>query len=341
MPPDTLLSCKDTVIVASKLNSKSIIEQLRNEYNINDIYVFGIINEQIDLREADEYYPENAISIRFYGGLGNQMFQYAVLSAFRSKGKRIYARNMNLNNSLEIAKVFPQVRVNEITKKNEEEIIPFNVKKDAPNTWISYYKENLSQGTIKRANLDLLEMNCGIIQGVFQTCFFAEMVREELLKDFSFPLTNSDKLSGAINEMRACNSVAVHIRRGDYLIGNNKYLYGDICTEDYYNNAMGYIRKRVKAPVFFVFSNDIDGARKIIVGDDIRFVDGNTFDDYEDWYDMYMMSQCKHNIIANSTFSWWGAWLNRNDGKIVIAPNKWVNTLVYEDIYPEDWIVIS
>ena len=67
-------------------------------------------------------------------------------------------------------------------------------------------------------------------------------------------------------------------------------------------------------------------------------IEPKCFEDYHDWYDMYLMSLCKHNIIANSTFSWWGAWLNSNPDKIVIAPKQWVNNCVYEDIYPEKWI---
>ena len=104
---------------------------------------------------------------------------------------------------------------------------------------------------------------------------------------------------------------------------------------------MNYMRTHVDNPVFYVFSNNIEDAKHIVKGDCVRYVDPKDFVKYEDWIDMYLMAQCKYNIIANSTFSWWGAWLNQNNEKIVIAPPRWVNTFDYEDIYPSDWVVIS
>ena len=89
---------------------------------------------------------------------------------------------------------------------------------------------------------------------------------------------------------------------------------------------------------FIFFSNDMEWVKRNYNIENAIYVNSTLFDNYQDWYDMYLMSMCKHNIIANSTFSWWGAWLNSNKEKIVIAPNKWVNLCDYKDIYPDDWI---
>ena len=133
---------------------------------------------------------------------------------------------------------------------------------------------------------------------------------------------------------------SIHIRRGDYL--EKSELYGGICTRKYYTDAIEYIKYRDKNAKFIVFSDETDRNKlSLLLGkDNIIYFQQEDFTEYEDWYDMYLMSICKHNIIANSTFSWWGAWLNRNDNKIVVAPQKWINIYKYEDIYPKEWVQI-
>ena len=339
--PEVLRTFEGIVIVASKFNSEGIVDKLWNQYCQKDICIFSVKQELVDNRDTSGFSLLDSISIRLSGGLGNQMFQYALLCALKEQGKKVYVRNMNHPDKLIITKVFPNVIFDEITKEDEERILSFNIEEDEPNRIISYYKENMRNGIEKRADKKVLEIDTGVIQGLFQTAYFAETVKETIKKNYTFPKISNTQISEIIQRITIGNSVSVHIRRGDYLSQYNEYIYNNICTEAYYQKAIELIRTKVSNPVFFVFSNNIQEAQQILFGTDVVYFDGATISDYEDWYDMYLMTQCKHNIIANSTFSWWGAWLNQNEDKIVIAPSKWTNTFDYKDVYPDGWTIIE
>lgn len=138
-----------------------------------------------------------------------------------------------------------------------------------------------------------------------------------------------------LDEIEKSNSVAMHIRRGDYLELSDTY--GGICTEKYYVNAIKQFEDMDCK--FYIFSNDYEYAKVHYSGD--RFVIVKPFEQFpEANMDLVLMSKCKHNIIANSTFSWWAAWLNSNRSKIVIAPEKWINKPT-KDIHCSGWIKIS
>lgn len=130
------------------------------------------------------------------------------------------------------------------------------------------------------------------------------------------------------------NSVSIHVRRGDYLNESG----WDTCNIDYYNRAIEYIKKKVANCEFYIFSDDIKWCKDQFNGQEYSFIDWNK--DKDSWQDMYLMSQCKHNIIANSTFSWWGAWLNDTPQKIIIAPNIWFKDCKESEcqIIPDNWI---
>lgn len=134
--------------------------------------------------------------------------------------------------------------------------------------------------------------------------------------------------------------MSIHIRRGDYLTFST--IYGGICTIEYYKKAVSYLCSALNNPVFVVFSDDMDWVRNNIYFPEeakVHFVDFNRGKD--SWQDMNLMSKCMHNIIANSTFSWWGAWLNENPEKIVICPDRLTQRGDSPDIFPEEWIKMS
>ena len=139
--------------------------------------------------------------------------------------------------------------------------------------------------------------------------------------------------------MEEVDSVSLHIRRGDYLLPENRELFGGICTLDYYRRAIDYILDKVKNPFFFIFSNDIVWVKENMNISNSLFITWNSGKD--SWQDMFLMSKCKHNIIANSTFSWWGAWLNKNPQKIVISPSRFFNVSNNSDIVPDTWTSIQ
>ena len=128
--------------------------------------------------------------------------------------------------------------------------------------------------------------------------------------------------------------------RGDYLEGSAKGAWGEVCTLYYYRRAMEYLKEKNRVSIVYFFSNDMQWVKENLMLKDAVYVEREMFDAYEDWYDMYLMSLCKDNIIANSSFSWWGAWLNQNPDKVVIAPKVWNNLCDYQDICPPDWVRI-
>jgi len=152
------------------------------------------------------------------------------------------------------------------------------------------------------------------------------------------PAKVSAKTRETADEIVRENSISVHIRRGDYLKPVHQASFGNICTPEYYRTAIRTICKRVEKPVFYIFSDDIPWA-KANLGSTAHYIDWNTNENA--WEDLYLMSLCKHNIIANSTFSWWGAWLNRNPDKLVLCPPKYTHFDDSNDFYPEKWIRIS
>ena len=126
--------------------------------------------------------------------------------------------------------------------------------------------------------------------------------------------------------MEETRSVSVHIRRGDYLDEINRALFGGICTEAYYDQALAYMRKKLPQAKFFLFSDDTAYVRERYQGEEYRIIDWNK--GKNSFYDMMLMSRCRHNICANSTFSFWGARLNPNREKIMIRPSIHKNTQV-------------
>ena len=131
-----------------------------------------------------------------------------------------------------------------------------------------------------------------------------------------------------LHQIQTCHAVSVHIRRGDYLQPENAAMFGNICTEEYYSSAIGYMKERLDHPRFFIFSDDPDYVREHYSGEEYTIVDINHGNN--SFYDMYLMSQCKGNICANSTFSFWGARLNARPDKMMIRPTKQKNSQEFD-----------
>ncbi len=154
-----------------------------------------------------------------------------------------------------------------------------------------------------------------------------ELIHDEILKAFVFP-EYDEKNNEFAKELRECNSVAIHARRGDFL-GQNSYCY----KYGYFKRAVSYIKKKVKSPKFYIFCDpgSVEWCKENakIFGldyskDSVTFVDWNLGN--ESYRDMQLMAECKHNIITNSSFGWWGAYLNQNPDKITCSPDARINT---------------
>jgi hypothetical protein len=144
-----------------------------------------------------------------------------------------------------------------------------------------------------------------------------------------------------INEIMDTNSVSLHVRRGDYLINPRAKQLLVVCDAEYYLKSVEIMSSKVERPHFYIFSDDIKWAKEnIIMPFKTTFVGENG--PRKSYEDLRLMSLCKHNIIANSSFSWWGAWLNENPNKIVIAPKQWFRSSEKDtkDLIPESWLKI-
>jgi hypothetical protein len=144
-----------------------------------------------------------------------------------------------------------------------------------------------------------------------------------------------------MDNIKKVNSVSIHIRRGDYVTNKRHSKVFSPCSHDYYSRAAKLIADQQPNPHYFVFSDDIGWAKANLEFEyPTTFVDVN--DEAHSHEDMRLMSLCNHNIIANSSFSWWGAWLNVNPEKVVIAPQKWFSDYKCntQDMIPENWIKI-
>lgn len=344
--PIMLQNRKVKVVLALKNEVQAVIKQLE-EYNIESYTLFQVKEETYSGQDAFckmEGIQEDTCIIAFGGGLGNQMFQYALLRNLEVHGKKVLADLKSYSSigvmDFRLTDVFQNIKLERCTEEQKQELVKKNIQRVGKAHKFIIYSEPCEYGMTKKADLSLLDITGGIIYGLHQNCIFSGQIRKTLLDDFSFISKREKKLQILQDYIMKSNAVSVHIRRGDYLTESNKWLYGDICTEEYYEKAIKYLRKKIGECTLYVFSNDIEWIKKNYCMKNAVYIEAGMFDGYQDWYDMYLMSICKHNIIANSTFSWWGAWLNRNDNKIVVAPQKWINIYKYEDIYPKEWVQI-
>lgn len=179
------------------------------------------------------------------------------------------------------------------------------------------------------------------INGYFQTEKYFSDIKEKIEADFTLKDKLNHKNKDMLEKIRSANSVAVHFRRGDYTKQRIIKTFG-YCSLDYYYNAVKLMKEKTTQPcTLFIFSDDIKWVKSNVKFDcETVYVDINS--SKQGYYDLELMKNCKHNIIANSTFSWWGAWLNKNPEKIVIAPKTWVKFQDnFYDLYPENWIKLE
>lgn len=288
--------------------------------------------------------------VEFNGGLGNQMFQYAFYLALTRQGEVVkadissYARNEQ-HNGYELEKIFgikmdiADERESILCGAPQQDFIHRKLRKLG---WIRKNEKYIHFDGAKALQyqpelLENLPDSC-YLSGYWQCEKWFDSVKEEVRRRFSFKENDLDGTNRKLLEqIGGANSVSIHVRRGDY---NHIPLYQNICTlEGYYKPAIDFIQRQELDVQFFVLSNDIPWCREHLKLKNAVYVDHNS--GLSSYRDMHLMSLCKHNIIANSTFSWWGAWLNDNPHKIVLTPPRFLNTGAEEDIIPEGWIRIG
>lgn len=276
------------------------------------------------------------IILRLRGGLGNQLFQYAAAKALAQ----------HHNTCLKLDLYFYKVHS---TRKFE--LLNFNIPIEvASREEIHAFTGSnpISRFINKRENYfrcpsvfvqphyhyypDFISLPASIyLSGYFQSELYFEKIASDIRTWYTPSIPLDDVNQQLVNEMRQCESVGVHVRRGDYTSNAYSSFFGTV-PDEYYQESIEMIKKSTQKPKFFVFSDNILWCKKNLRLNNVEFVEHNQGAD--SFKDLVLMSNCKHNIIANSTFSWWGAWLNSNPEKLVIAPNTWFRKLYYDGKIP-------
>ncbi len=292
------------------------------------------------------------IITKLMGGLGNQMFQYATgrraahlkntelkmdMSWFKNPGRAI-KRDYFLN-VFNLEENFASIEdINKLTYKNQN-LFGYLRRKisDFPKP---YYRKSYVKQKYFHFDPNILRISKDTyLEGSWQSERYFKDIENIIRKDFTFKNKPNEKNRKIIEKIIKCPSISIHIRHGDYIDDKGTNTFHGICSLDYYYNASSMLIKKIRNPHFFVFSDNPKWCKI-----NLRLRYKTTIIDHnlkkQDYEDMRLMSSCKHNIIANSTFSWWAAWLNNNPNKIVVAPSSWFKNKTYDakDVLPKSWI---
>ena len=284
------------------------------------------------------------VIVQLSGGLGNQMFEYALYLKLQSMGKEVFLDDVTCYG--------PGQRTKQL------DVFGLSYRAAGPRQlreMTDSFADPVSRIRRKlfgRKDLSYREASCdfdplvfrkepALLQGCFQSERYFEDIQDQVRNAYRFRnLVFNERVKGYRERIleKKGRAVAVHLRRGDYLDPKFFGLYQGICTDEWYEKAIYTMKKRVPDAAFFFFSNDPDWVKEHYSGRDLVTVEGGSEDaGYED---LYLMHLCSHQIIANSSFSWWGAWLNEKPKKIVIAPSRWLNGRSCRDIYTKEMTVL-
>jgi hypothetical protein len=262
------------------------------------------------------------ILVKVMGGLGNQMFQYALYRSLRQRRPEDQIK-LDLSHFDEVHDDLVDVSHNgyelervfgcggELATAHEIALCSTSTYREK--VPIKYEPEVFTQGH-------------GLLTGYWQNERYFEAISGSIRSVFAFHIKLDDRNRRIEDMVRRDNSVGIHIRRKDFLVSPPH----NIVPVDFYRKAVRKIQRRIRTTRFFIFSDDMEWVRgNLVLPNGSVLVDWNQAQ--ESWKDMYLMSLCNHNILANSTFSWWAAWLNNKPGKVVICPDKWFVDPAFDD----------
>lgn len=290
------------------------------------------------------------ILIRLSGGLGNQMFQYSIgrYLALKHKTELKYDDGFfEFKNDFNSTKRNFELNIfnTQINKATKNELNLFlkkgRIQKRLESLFPFFERHHILNEKFHPFDPTVLNSkNNTYLNGYWQSEKYFNSVREVLLSDFTLKAQVQDKNQLLSEKCKSNNTLAIHIRRGDYVSKAENKEYHGVCSLDYYYSALELIKSKIHStPEIYVFSDDEKWVKENFKPEQsYTMVDVNK--EKDSYYDLYLMSLCNHNIIANSSFSWWGAWLNSHNNKIVIAPKQWFATTKIDSsqIVPENWI---
>ncbi len=288
---------------------------------------------------------------KLIGGLGNQMFQYAVgrtCSLELGVPLRLDVSgfaNYRLHQGFELQRIFncPVEIANETDVRS---ILGWN---SAPTIRRILSRPDMAMFRRKMyvvephfhywQGIENVPTNCYLF-GYWQSEKYFKKVAKTISSDFTFKPPLNEINAKLAEQIKKQNAICLHVRRGDYANNPKTTAAHGLCSLEYYKSAIQYVINKVDQPCFYIFSDDPTWVRENIkIEFPSHYVDHNNGE--ESYNDMRLMSMCKHHIIANSSFSWWGAWLNPNPDKIVVAPRKWfANNNDVSDLFPSGWVTL-
>lgn len=290
------------------------------------------------------------IITKLIGGIGNQMFQYAIARSIAHTKQTDFKMDISGFESYALRK-YELGNFNIVEHfANSKEIQKFKEKKScfsaffrkifphSPNSEDHYYKE--------KESFDYDPMVCELkgnlyLEGYWQTEKYFKNIESVIRNEFTVRTESERKNKDLLCKIKNCNAVAIHVRRGDFVTDPQTESFHGTCSLDYYNKCVDIIAKRINKPYFFIFSDDPKWTKENLQIDfPTTYISHNAPN--KEYEDLRLMHHCKHFIIANSSFSWWGAWLSRNPNKIVLAPKRWLRKegINAKDLIPEGWIRI-
>ena len=287
----------------------------------------------------------NKVVVRMSAGLANRMFQYTYGVYLSEKGYYVYYDNNYVASKWKFEDIswkaiFPSAEIKEAPQKL---VAKLGGRYNAVDKVRRHFLKGFCPIIINKSPLTLVqedELNTDkYLIGVFHNSIPAQSVQPIIREKFKFaPLEGSENLN-FVDKIQNEASVAIHVRKGadyqkaDYFMGT--------CSAEYYRRAVDYIKEQVENPVFYLFTDNPQWVRENLSDIPYILVDWNPVSGWGNHFDMQLMSMCRHNIIANSTYSWWGAFLNSNPDKIVIGPKEWFTNAYYGEeshTLSDEWI---
>lgn len=296
------------------------------------------------------------IIVKLTGGLGNQMFQYAAARRLAELREAVLKLDLTILQSIQLDRTprayelkYLNISADVATPQEIADITKFDT------SWresiLRRFNRMLDVGKIRpqvirerHFNFDpevLYATDNSYLEGYWQSEKYFMDISDLLQNEFTFKFPLSGANLALAQEIEAVNSISLHVRRGDYVSNKVTVNKHGVCSLDYYRRCVASLIEKVADPHFYIFSDDPKWVREnISLPFQVTFVRNNGID--KGYEDLRLMSLCRHNIIANSTLSWWGAWLNLNPGKIVFAPQNWFadTSIDTSDLIPEKWIKI-
>ncbi len=278
------------------------------------------------------------IIIKLKGGLGNQLFQYGFGRLISNKRNEQFKLDISsLGSAIDTKRDFTLDKFN----INAEIASTEEIQKYAPSPFTKFLQQKILRQFYIGWQPQLITSQKKYFEGYWQSYLYLDPIKDKLLQEITLLNQFTDYYQNISEQIKNTTSVAIHIRRGDFAENKKIKSIHQTINLNYYHQALKIINSKVTNPIVFVFSDDIAWVKKNLS------TKGQTIyvspeKNSEATQELILMSQCQHQIISNSTFSWWAAYLNQNPNKIVIAPKKWNNRYQrhYAHLIPGEWNII-